>query len=272
MGIVRSAKHEWAYRRLGGLFDQVQAVSDAARQACIARDGLAPERVLTVHNGVHVDEIDEIAARPDVRQAFGLKHSGPIVITVAGTIAPVKGIDVLLEAAALVCRQMPGTNFLVLGWSDNAYVQRTPALLEYNRQLGLKAEALGIASNVRLGGWIPDVAAAMKACDVFCQPSRSEGLSNALLEAMASGLPSVATAVGGNPEVVVAGETGYLVPPEDAPAMAARVLELLGNARLRNQMGAAGRKQVRTLFSLDAMAARMAQSYEAAIRHRRERR
>ena len=268
MGIVRSAKHDFAYRWLGGHFDQVQAVSHAARQACIERDGLAPERVVTVYNGVDLAANQTPALPLDLHSTFGLERSGPTIISLASTIAPVKGIDVLLQAAALVCRQRPDTNFLILGSTDDRYIQRIPALARHNRRLQPMPQALGISANVKFAGWIPGVASALKSSDIFCLPSRSEGLSNALLEAMAAGLPCVATAVGGNPEVVVDHETGYLVPSEDPRALAARLLELLADPALRLRMGNAGERRIRERFSVGTMAQNTANAYRAALEQR----
>ena len=204
MGIVRSRKHDLAYHWLRGQFDQVQAVSDAVGRACIARDGLDPRRVATVHNGVELERIGAVEPFAGLPVDFGFDPDGATVATAAGKIWPVKGIDVLIRAAAIVCREFPHTNFLVAGWLGDDYAKRV------QRQ----AESLGLSGNVKFIGRSPQIISILKACDIFCVPSRSEGLSNALLEAMACAVPSVATEVGGNPEVDVEGQTGFLVPSE----------------------------------------------------------
>jgi glycosyltransferase involved in cell wall biosynthesis len=257
MGIVRSRKHDLAYRWLGGHFDQVQAVSEAVRRACIAHDRLQPERVVTVHNGVEFDRI--LAAPPftDLAGSFGLNPDAATVVTALGKIWPVKGVDVLIRAAAIVCRELPRTNFLVAGWmgGDNP------------RELRELARSLGVAANVKFVGRLRPILSVLKSCDIFCLLSRSEGLSNALLEAMACGLPCVATAVGGNPEVVVPGQTGFLVESENADAAAARILALLRDPALRRRLGDNGRERVRQRFTVEAMVPRVAGLYRELLRH-----
>lgn len=251
MGIVRSRKHDLAYRWLGRRFDQVQAVSEAVRLACIAKDGLRPDRVVTVHNGVEFERI--VAAKPwaDLAGSFGLNPDGATLVTAPGKIWPVKGVDVLIRATAMVCREYPRTNLVVAGLVEG----------EYPRGLQELARSLGVDANVKFIGRLRPILSILKSCDVFCQLSRSEGMSNALLEAMACGLPCVATAVGGNPEVVVDGETGFLVESEDAEAAAGRILALLRNPSLGRRMGENGREVVRQHFTVEVMVRRMAALY-----------
>lgn len=259
LGIVRTPKHDWAYRWLRNQFDQVQAVSDAASDACIERDGLSPERVFTVHNGIEADKIERIEPCRDLTSVFGLNPLGRTVIFSSGQLWPVKGVDVLIRAAAIVCKQAPATNFLITGWSGNGYGSQLSALVR----------SLGLENNVKMPGRLTNLAAVMKACDAFALMSRSEGLSNALLEAMACGLPCVATNVGGNPEVVDDPHTGFLVPNEDAETAAARILNLLGNPAHARKMGRNGQHRVVTKFSIDAMVSRMAFLYGNALAERR---
>ncbi len=258
MGIVRSRKHDLAYRWLGGQFDQVQAVSDAVGRACIARDGLDPRRVATVHNGVELERIAAVEPFAGLAGAFGLHPDGATVVTAAGKIWPVKGIDILIRAAAIVCREFPRTNFVVAGWLGD----------DYAKQVQQQAASLGLSGNMKFIGRSPRIVSILKACDIFCVPSRSEGLSNALLEAMACALPTVATEVGGNPEVVVPGQTGFLVPSEDPEAAAARILDLLRDPELRTRMGASGRDRVRERFTVEVMVRRMAELYQELLSSR----
>ena len=108
----------------------------------------------------------------------------------------------------------------------------------------------------------------LKASDVFCLPSRSEGLSNALLEAMACRLPCVATDVGGNPEAVIDGLTGFLVPAENPEALAARILTLLRNRDSAQRMGQASRRLVESKFTVQHMIHRLAFLYNELLRER----
>jgi glycosyltransferase involved in cell wall biosynthesis len=116
-----------------------------------------------------------------------------------------------------------------------------------------------------LMGQQPDVAAIMAACDVFVMPSLGEGVSNVLLEAMALGKPVVATRVGGTPELVRDGETGWLVPPRDPEALAAAVLGVLRDPALGARVGACGRALVARRFSVASVAPRLADAFAEAI-------
>jgi glycosyltransferase involved in cell wall biosynthesis len=123
----------------------------------------------------------------------------------------------------------------------------------------------GISKRVRFLGFQPDVQPVLDALDIFAMPSRTEALPYALLEAMAAGLPAVGAAVGGVPEVIDSGETGLLVTPRDLVALAAGLRTVLGNASLRNRMGAAGRERVATRFHERDMVGRTADVYRRLI-------
>jgi glycosyltransferase involved in cell wall biosynthesis len=125
-----------------------------------------------------------------------------------------------------------------------------------------KAKAMQLSEDVIFTGIRQDVPNILGLLDVFVLPSLWEGLPIALLEAMAAGLPVVATAVGGTPEVVVEGETGFLVPPRDPEALAEAILRLLREPDLRRRMGEAGRKRVAEHFSVEQMVQKTEALYE----------
>ena len=256
MGILRSRKHRVPYRLLNPLFDQVQAVSDKVREFCISQDHLPPERVVTVHNGIDLAVID---AEPvgHRNSAFGLDQDSPVVITVANPRF-VKGIDILVRAAALVRKQLPDTLFVLIG--DYPYEK------SYRQDVLALAKRLGVEDGVRFLGQRDDVCSLLKASDLFCLPSRSEGMSNALLEAMACRLPCVATDVGGNSEVVVDGETGFLVPSEQPDTLAARIVAILRDKKLAKRMGQIGRRVVESKFTVQHMVRRLALLYDDLLR------
>ncbi len=258
MGIVRGPKHSAAYRFLGRMFDQVQAVSEAVREACIAQDGLRPERVATVHNAVEFDRILKVEPCRDLAGTYELNRDGVTVVTAVGKVWPVKGVDVLVRAAEIVCREFPRTNFVVAGLMEG----------EHSKQVVALAESLGVRRNFKFIGRVLPILSIMKACDIFCLLSRSEGLSNALLEAMACGLPCVATAVGGNPEVVEHERSGFLVANEDAETAAAGILQLLRDPGLRRRMGSNGRQVVENRFTVDVLAGRVASLYDELVANR----
>ena len=262
MGILRRPAHKILYRWTSRFFDQVQAVSEEVRRVTISTDGTPPERVVCVYNGVELDRIRSIEPDHGFASRLGLDPRGATVVTAAGKLWPVKGADVLIRAAAVVCRERPHTNFVLAGW-----VERGSA---YTEELMALAKALGVERNIYYPGRVGNIESLFKISDVFCLLSRSEGMSNALLEAMACGLPCVATAVGGTPEVL-SDDAGFLVESENAEAAAARILHLLGNDGLRNRMGAAGRKRVENHFTCDLMVRRVAGLYRDLIATRDKR-
>jgi glycosyltransferase involved in cell wall biosynthesis len=171
-------------------------------------------------------------------------------------VRKVKGLDVFLRAAAVVCLRFPDAAFAIIGEDHEP---------EHYRQLLDLAEQLGISSNVRFLGGIENPTPLLKASDVFCMLSRSEGLSNALLEAMACRLPCVVTRVGGNPEVVEEGSSGYIVASEDHAASGDRIALLLQDPVRARRMGCAGREIVEAKFSEAAMLARLVSEYEFLV-------
>jgi glycosyltransferase involved in cell wall biosynthesis len=257
MGFQRTALHRLAYRLEAYLVDQVHAVGENVRLAHIRSDGLDPEKVVTIYNGVDLDQIDRAPVRFPCAE-FGFENASGIIACV-GNIRPVKNIEELVRTAAAVCRQEPGARFLVIGAvQDPAYFERVTEL----------AAELGAAAQVTFAGRRQDVASLLKACDVFYLPSKSEGLSNALLEAMACRLPCVVTDVGGNPEVVRHGQNGYLVSPGDIPEAAERISSLLRNRARAAQMGREGRRIVEHEFTVEMMIAKLLESYDGLLARR----
>lgn len=248
MGILRHGKHHMAYRMLGGMPDAVLAVSEQVRQHAIEVDGIAPERVVTIYNGLDL-------LRWPARKKREERTGGPVITTV-GNLRRVKGHDVLLDAAAIVCRHMPGARFTIGGEVLEP---------EYFLSLQQQIERLGLEAHVRFVGGVRDLPEHLAGADLFVLPSRSEGFSNAIIEAMAASLPVVATDVGGNAEAVQSGRTGLIVPPEDAEALAQAMLTLLSDPQKASDMGAAGRKMVAERFTVDAMMNRIVGVYDSLL-------
>jgi len=260
MGILRDTKHRIAYRLMSPFFDQVQAVSGAVRDETIRADRINPDKVVTVANGIEIEKLDAATGTGALRHSLCLENASPLIVTV-GHIRRVKGFDVLLRAAAQVCQVYPTATFLIVGAVQEADCDRN--LRDLVRQLNLE-------QNVRFLGKMDSESLwpLLKSCDVFCQPSRSKGMSNALLEAMASRLPCVATAVGGTPEVLETG-TGYVVPSEDHQAMAARIVSLLDDPEGARNMGRLARLVVEERFSAQTMIRNMVQRYDQLLGRRR---
>ena len=254
MGILRRSRHSLFYRLLGPMYDQVQAVSNQVREFAIREDGLNPNKVVTVYNGIELDQLNP-AKDQLTRKSLGVEHASHVILSV-GNVRPVKGFDVLVRAAAIVCKQFPQAAFLIAGHFHD---------VPYSKQLLALREELGLTNNVLFLGLRADVNAILPLGDLFCLPSRSEGLSNALLEAMAHSLPAVATRVGGNPEVVEDGQTGFLVESEDAQAMAEKILVLLKDPALASSMGETGRQMLESKFTVERMVSRLVSLYDALL-------
>jgi glycosyltransferase involved in cell wall biosynthesis len=251
MGILRTRKHRFAYPIVNRLFDRVLTVSDEVRSYALNNDHLPPHRVETLYNGVDLETLDAKAVQDGVRLSLGLKPTSLVVSTLAN-IRYVKGIDVFARAAARVCLAYPDAVFLVVG-----------GVLEPEtfRKLQALVGSLGIKNNFRFLGTMSNPYPVLAASDVFCLPSRNEGFSNALIEAMGSRLPCVATRVGGNAEALTDGVNGFLVESEDEDAMADRLLRLLREPELRREMGRAARQTVESRFSMNAMMTRLINIY-----------
>lgn len=255
LGILRSFKHRVGYKLLRGLYDSVLAVSPQVREFCIRKDGLNPAKVQTLFGGLEMERVANATGRTIMRRRMDIAEAVPVITTV-GNIRRVKGIDVLVEAAALVCRKHPNALFLVAGRKSDE---------EYCRELEEKVVSLRLTENFRFLGSCEDVFSILRMSDVFCLPSRSEGFSNALMEAMACRLPCVATDVGGNREVLRHGETGFIVASEDNQDLAQRLIRLLDNPSLATEMGLRGEEVVQSGFTAQAMMKNLVRVYQELL-------
>jgi len=255
MGILRQPKHTLLYKWMAPLYDQVHTVSDEVRNFMIKTDGLDPEKVKTVYNGIDLERIDAAPVPPDIWASLGAGHAKQLIVTVCN-VRRVKGLEMLLRCAARVAKEVPGAVFAVIGNINEP---------EYLKEIEQLRDSLGIHDNLVFPGRRFDVFSILKSANVFCLPSLSEGLSNALLEATAAGLPAVATRVGGNPEVIIEGKTGYVVESGDDAAMADRVLSLLRNPAGASQMGEIGRSVIRNKFTTQTMSDRVVSLYDTLL-------
>ncbi len=244
MGILRESKHRAAYRLLRRLPDHVIAVSEKVRRHAIQVDGIPSARVSVMYNGLN--------SRTWQGTSPGGTGGTPLVMTV-GNIRQVKGHDTLIEAAALVLKTMPEVRFQIAGEVlDRPYFEKMQA----------RIASLGVTGSVDFLGKVDDPSPLLRRATLFVLPSRSEGFSNAIIEAMAASLPVIATSVGGNDEAVVNGITGLIVPPDHPQALAAALLHLLGAPELRTSMGLAAVERVERLFTEEAMLSRFRELYQ----------
>jgi glycosyltransferase involved in cell wall biosynthesis len=255
MGILRSTKHKLAYRMLSSFPDKVLCVSDQVRQFCIAADRIAPEKVVTVYSGVELPPRRNAVERMQQRNHFGYSQDLQIVVTVAN-IRRVKGLDVLLYAAEKVCNENQRAVFLIVG-----------GVLEQDYFLELQqlAQRLNIAGRIKFAGEHKAVRPLLEMSDAFVLPSRSEGFSNALLEAMACELPCIATNVGGNVEAIEDGLNGLIVEAGNAGSLAHAISRILNDLDRAKQMARAARRTVEIRFTPERMIAGLVTVYESLL-------
>jgi len=228
--------------------DRIICVSEAVREYLLS-EGYAAEKVSVVHKG-HLTEWYEEA--PEVRRSdYGIPDHAFLIGLVAN-MRPVKGADVLLEAFRL----LPSDSNVHLALVGHVHDQRITRL----------ANDPAIRGRVHLTGFLREADALMRLLDVFVLPSRSEGMGKSLIEAMILRVPVVATAVGGNPEIVRNEVDGILVPPEDPPSMAEAIARLQNDPAMRERFATSARTRVTTAFHADTSVEETLAVYEAALR------
>jgi sugar transferase (PEP-CTERM/EpsH1 system associated) len=232
------AGHDWKstlqYRWASRLVDRIIAVSDDAARLCVDADGIRPDKVCRIWNGIDLADFD-----------FHGPATEPVAIAVA-RLSPEKDFPTLLRAVATAAQSVPRLKLRIVG--DGPERSRLEAL----------SRELGIGERVEFLGERHDVPALLAQAGFFVTSSLTEGLSLTLLEAMAVGLPVIATSVGGNPEVVLDGVTGRLVPAGDAAALAQALVMFCHEPECWRDYGVAGRERVETHFDIR----RVARDYE----------
>ncbi len=254
--VIVAHEHSWAGEegRLRRLLDRwliargadaFVAVSAEDRRRMIELEGISASQIRLIPNGIPTLPPADPGA---IRHELGISPTAPVIGAI-GRLSPVKALDVLIEAAALLRSGLPDLRVLLVG--RGAEEDRLRRL----------AAARGVEDVVLLLGERVDVSAVLAALDVAATCSDSEGIPLAVLEYMAAGLPVVATRVGGLPELVQEGVNGFLVPPRDPSALADALGRLLADPALRAELGRAGRERQQREFDLDVVVRRFEDLY-----------
>jgi glycosyltransferase involved in cell wall biosynthesis len=228
----------WRYRALRPWVNKFITVSTDRQSELAQLTGLPESKIAVLSNGVSTEHFCPAADKVEIRRQLGLSVSC-LAIICAARLAPEKDLPTLLRALAFVRQTVPAVQLWLVGDGPE---------LEFLKKLTVD---LALESNVRFLGYRQDVNLFLQAADVFVLSSLSEGLSMALLEAASSGLPIVATDVGGNREIVNPPHGGYLIPPQNPVAMSAALIRLLQDPLLRQSMSTYGRALVLEKFSLE---------------------
>jgi glycosyltransferase involved in cell wall biosynthesis len=241
--------HEYSLLRMTRRIpDRIICVSDAVKRVVMERERIEEERITVIRNGVGTLP-DAMGEGPEIRREFGIGEDHLVVGMVANFNRAVKGASVFLDAVPGIVRYVPEARFLLVGKGEE------------ERALRDKARSMGIEPYVIFAGYRQDIHRCYATMDVSALTSFSEGLSITLLESMGCGIPVVATRVGGNPEVVSDGCTGYLVPPGDVAAFADRTIRLLRDREMRKRMGEEAKRRVERHFRIQDVASRYLEIY-----------
>lgn len=229
--------------------DALFSISEQVSAYQVKYGGIDPTKLSSISNPIMINEYeDKKLLRNDTRAILGLNADQKVIINVA-SLKPVKGQTYLLQALQIVKVRHPNIRLLLVGDGDD------------KDTLMRVADTLGIMDNVIFLGNRLDVPALLAATDLFVMPSLSEGISIAILEAMASELPIVATSVGGNPDIIKDGVTGILVEPADAAALATAIERLLNEGDYARTLAKSAKQYVKDHHDAEMIAGQLEASY-----------
>jgi L-malate glycosyltransferase len=233
------------------LADCVLVNAEAIRDTLIEQ-GYRPDNIVVIRNGIVLSRFGNREKGAALRDELGLPPNAPLAF-VFSRLNRMKGVEYFLDAAALIAEKHPDVRFLIVGDGAN------------RKDLEGHACRLGLARRVTFTGFRTDVPELLPEAAVSVLPSLSEGLSNSLLESMASGVPVIAARVGGNSEIVEDGVSGLLVAPRDSQALADAMSRVLENPDLAASLGEAGRQRVTRVFSMERSVAEVEHLYSRLV-------
>lgn len=246
MGYQLETKHVIFYRRFGWLFSHVITVSDAVKHKIMDREGMDEHKITTIHNGIDLKHF--LSSRSGSTEALEKELAldpEKLTIGMVASFRPIKGQIYLVEAIAALNSLRESIQVVIVGYNDTDYFNTVEARIQ-ELDLGRQFFFTGARDDV------PDL---LTLFDVFVISSVNEGFSNAIIEAMAAGVPVVAADSGGNREAVEDGITGLLFEPCDSNALARSLLHLLKDKQLMEEMGKTGNRRIAEKFTLQQMVA-----------------
>ncbi|MDD4939891.1 MAG: glycosyltransferase [Candidatus Omnitrophica bacterium] len=236
---------------------KVIAVSEEVKKAAI-RQGVGRDKIAVIHNGIDMDDVTPKKDNAQLRRGLGIGSADKIIGEV-GRLCESKGQHILIKAARRVLDKYPKTVFILVG-EDLASAGR------YKEQLEILACELGIKTHVMFTGYRSDISDLMNLFDIFALPSRLEGLSLVVMEAMRAKKPVIATPAGGNAELVVDKITGTIIPMNDPNALAEGIIFHLANEGESKLMGEKGYARLREYFSSAGMLNKIMYEYDEVLR------
>jgi len=233
--------------------DRVIAVSQAVADVLRAQHIFSGEKIVVIHNGIDVDRFVR------GREANFIKEDQKLCVGMIGHLAPIKGQEDFIQAAGIICRQRRDVEFVIAGEDKSRRG-------EHRRSIEMLIAELNLDQHVTLIGWVDDVAKLLPTLNVFVSPSRSEPFGLSIVEAMAAGVPVIATASEGAREIIDDQQTGRLVPIGDVKTLANAISGLLTDSELRERLSAEALRRVHERFSLQRMLDATEKVYRQALR------
>ncbi len=255
------AERGWKSAFYQHFLSRILTPTEYIKQQLVAANPKLAARITVLPFGVDTNEFTPGAREAALRAELGVPGNAPVV-TVLARFQSVKGHAYLLDAAPAILDAFPETRFLFVGDTTFETVDANATRRAVGERVAADAR---LRAAVVFCGFRRDVPRVLRASDILVCPSAFETYGMANIEAMACGIPVVSTNVGGPRETIVDGETGFLVPPNEPGMLAARVIELLGSAERRCQMGHKGRQRVLERYDLRASVARLERVYAEAL-------
>lgn len=241
-----------AEKRLEPVTSRYIAVSNALADEIIKKDGIPPEKIDVVYNGINLDNFNIMLDCLEKKKELGLNPNGMIIGT-AGRLIETKGVSYFLEAARTVKKRYANAQFIIIGEGPE------------RPTLEILANRLGIAHDVFFLGYRIDLFSILPLINIFVVPSLSEGQSIVTLEAMAARRPVVAFKTGGIPELLTNNRSGILVPEKNSKALAQAVIRVLENPRLAERLGNTARSVVEQKFQQGLMVRQIEEIYRKCL-------